>query len=162
MADTSPEDLNEAKQILDLIRQMMDDHKWHYDLEEDKLAVITTFGGEDLPMKFSFIVAAGLKVVVLTSWMPFSFKPEKTTDIALACNKINSSIAFGRFSADLSDNTIEFRLSTNYNNSMLSKDVFDFMLAYGNKMVDDYNDKFMALSNGLIDLDRFYEIVEQH
>lgn len=161
MAEISAEDLNEARQVFAIIKQMMDSNGYHYEADEEKLRITAQFKGEDLPMRFSFVVIARMKIVSLLSNMPFNFAKDKIDQAALACSKINYAISYGDFDLDITDGNILFRTSTSYRDSMLSPSVFDFMLSIGASTVDDYNDKFMALSSGLIDLDKFYEIVDK-
>ena len=46
-------------------------------------------------------------------------------------------------------------MSTGFMGTVLSEEVFSYMLFVSLRIIDDYNDKFEALANGTIGLDAF-------
>ena len=63
----------------------------------------------------------------------------------------------GSFDYDLNDGEIRFRLVTSFRESTLSEELFMYMVLVTAKTVDDYNDKFLMVSKGMMSIQQFIE-----
>ena len=96
---------------------------------------------------------------------PMNIKPPKFVcqkcgneyEIDSDISVINNNLVDGCFDYDLSDGTIIFRMTNSYLESEVSRELFEYMLFLSFTTVDEYNDKLMMLSKGLISLAQFLE-----
>lgn len=70
----------------------------------------------------------------------------------------NYGLVNGAFDYDISDGEICFRMSQSYRESILGAEVCNYMLLASMHTIDKYNDRFMMLSKGMIDLQKFVEL----
>ena len=52
---------------------------------------------------------------------------------------------------------ILFRLTSSYRESILSEDLFEYMIMIAASTVDVYNDKFFMISKGMLSIQQFIE-----
>ena len=86
----------EAQSTYNTLCATLDNMKWRYDKEEDKLVVRTSAVGKDLTMKLYIKVDAERSVMYLKSGMPFKIPSERIDDIAKAIIMANWSMLNGR------------------------------------------------------------------
>jgi hypothetical protein len=55
------------------------------------------------------------------------------------------------------DGSIVFRLTSSYLNSEISEDLLEYVLMVSAATVDEYNDKFLMLAKGMINIQKFLE-----
>ena len=152
-------DLTQAKFVFDNICEMLDDDGWKYKKDEEKLSVAFGMKGEDLPMEVKIYVRPQINIVELYSHMPFKVKEDKRVDMAVAVSVINNTMVEGNFDFNIKTGTLLFRSTLCFDDSVILKDSYKFMLALSLGMVDEYNDKFLMLSNGIFTLEKFLECV---
>lgn len=152
-------DLTQAKFVFDNICEMLDDDGWKYKKDEEKLSVAFGMKGEDLPMEVKIYVRPQINIVELYSHMPFKVKEDKRVDMAVAVSVINNTLVEGNFDFNIKTGTLLFRSTLCFDDSVILKDSYKFMLALSLGMVDEYNDKFLMLSNGIFTLEKFLECV---
>lgn len=151
-----------AKEVYESICSAMDSREYKYTRHDEDLVVTCSFSGDDIPMEFLFIVNAGAEVVSLLSPMPFKVEEDKRVEAALAVAIANYGLVNGSFDYDISDGAIRFRVVSSYRGeSKLDGEVFNYMLGIGNYTVDKYNDRFMMLSKGMLDIEKFIELEQQ-
>lgn len=154
----SDEELFElGKNVYDTICAMFEEYGYRYTGNEEKLTVTCSFRGEDLPMDMRFAVYEDRQLVRLTSPMPFDIPEEQRAYVAVAVHEANCNILNGHFVYDMSDGTIVYCVNQSYIDSILGKEVFNYMLAIANSTIDKYNDLFFMLGKGMITLDDFME-----
>lgn len=150
-----------AKETYDLLCKMLDNRNWHYDKIEDDLIIKSGVKGEDLPIEFIMRVNPRNEIVSFISWLPFKVDESKRIDMALATSVANYNLADGSFDYDITDGTILFRLTSSYRGSILSEDLFEYMLVIASSTVDDYNDKFFMISKGMLTVQQFIEMEQK-
>lgn len=152
--------LQQARNTFATICKMMDNQNWHYDKDEsdpESLVINSGARGDDLPIDFRIIVDAGRQLVSLHSSMPFRISEEKRVDGAIACCMINYALANGCFDYDIKSGVVLFRLATSYRESLLSEELFSYVLNVSMQTIDEYNDKLLMISKGMITLEQFAE-----
>ena len=150
--------MKQAKEVFAKMVKMLDERDWHYEKDEEKLIVYSGVKGDDFPVEFIIAVDAEREVVRFMSKLPFNMPEEKRIDGAIAVCVANNGIVNGNFDYDINDGEIVFRLASSFKSgSVLSEDVFEYMIMASASMVDNYNDKFFMLSKGMMTIEQFIE-----
>ena len=151
MADVNME---KAKQVYEAIISMLDKRNWSYDRHDEDLVISSGVKGDDLPINFILAVNAKNQVVSFLSRLPFTMSEEKMVDGAIACCIANNRLVDGSFDYDVTNGNITFRLTTCYRDSDISESVFEYMIMVASMTVDNYNDKFLMISKGMMSVDQ--------
>lgn len=149
--------MTKAKEVYRTLLKMLDAKKFKYERHDEDLLIKSGIRGEDLPVEFIMVVMPKNEVVQFISPMPFKIAEDKRVEAAIAVAIANYGLINGSFDFDLSDGEIRFRLTTSYRDSTLGKDLFEYMMMVGASTVDNYNDKFLMLSKGIITVEQFME-----
>ncbi len=144
-----------GQNVYETICKMFDDRGFRYERHDEDLVITSTVSGEDIPMDMLFIVRPERQIVQLLSPMPFKIPDEKTVDLALAVAHANDGLIDGSFDFDMAKGRINFRLTASYIESILGKELFEYMLMVSAHTVDEYNDKFMMIAKGMYSLEDF-------
>ncbi len=145
-----------GKEAFANICKMMDAHNWHYEKDEEKLKIKCTLHGDDIPVDFLMRVDTDRCIVSYISWMPFHMPEDKRVEGAVAVCVAGYGLVDGSFDYDINDGEITFRLTASYQGGVeLTPDLFEYMVYVATSTVDNYNDKFLALSKGNISLQDF-------
>lgn len=147
--------LEQAKATFATLCQTLDKHEWRYKKNEDTLSIECGAQGDDLPMEINVLVDADKMLVLLISHMPFVIRDDKRLDVAIAVSAINNALADGSFDYDIASGHMFFRMTNSFIESMISEEVFVYMLFCSCKTIDEYNDKFLMLAKGLIPIEQF-------
>ena len=149
--------MQKAKEIFDALVDMLDTRDWKYEKFEEDLVIKSGIKGEDLPIEFIVVVKPKNQVVQLLSRLPFQIPEEKRVDAAIAICVANNGLVDGSFDYDISDGEIRYRLTSSYRESVLGKDLFEYMIMVAAGTVDNYNDKFFMLAKNMITIQQFIE-----
>lgn len=144
-----------AERAFSTLCAALDARQWNYKKEEEKLLVHFGVNGDDLPMKFIIFVDVDRQMVRLLSPLSFKMSEDKRVEGAVAVCMASYGMADGSFDYDISDGSISFRMTESFRGCSLGEGVFQYLIACACAMVDKYNDKFLALSKGLIDIKAF-------
>lgn len=154
---TDAEKLTKAKATYATLCSALDKDDWHYEKDEEKLTIECSARGEDLPIDLVVQVDAGRQLVSLLSPMSFEIKEDNRLDVAVAISYINNMLIHGCFDYNINTGKIHFRMPNSFVDSTLGEEVFLYMLYCACKTVDEYNDKFLMLSKGMLSLEQFLE-----
>lgn len=143
MADEK--EIRQAKAAYDTLCEMLKEREWHYESDEDNFTIMCGARGEDLPMEIRVQVDPERLIVTLLSQMPFSVPEDKRVEMALAVSAVNYALVDGSFDYNFVDGTLLFRMTSSYRESLVGKDMFEYMLYVSCKTIDDYNDKFLMI-----------------
>ena len=97
------------------------------------------------------------QLIRLLSPIPVTFEGDKRIEGAIATCQANYRIADGSFDFDFKQGRILFRMTSSYIDSLISKDVFKYMVAVASYTVDEYNDKFFMLAKGQLPIEEFFK-----
>lgn len=158
---TDERKIEQAKLTYNTLCNMLDGIGWSYEKDEEKLLIRSGVKSEDLPIKFTIRVRPGNQIVSFSSWMPYEVPENKRVDVALAIHAVNYKLIDGSFDYDLSDGSIMFRLTSSFRESILGKELFEYMIMVSTTVVDEYNDKFFAVAKGLMSLEQFIEQINK-
>ena len=146
-----------AKRTFDTLVNMFESRNLQYDKHEEELVVRSGIKGEDLPIDFIVVVKPTNEVVQFLSKLPFNMPEDKVIDGAIAVSAANYGLVDGSFDYNVMDGSIIFRLTSSYRDSILSEDLFEYMIMVSAATIDEYNDKFFMLAKGMIDIQKFIE-----
>ena len=149
--------MKQAKVVYETICKALDARDWKYKRIDEDLAITCGARGEDLPMDIYIVVDPNAQVVSLLSPMPFKVGEDKRVDGALAVCIANYGLINGCFDYDLADGEIRFRIVSSYRESILSEELFNYMVMVAANTVDDYNDKFLMISKGVLSIEQLIE-----
>ncbi len=135
--------------------QALDKHEWHFEKDDEKLAIECGAQGEDLPMKITVKVDADRMLIMLLSHLPFVIQEDKRLDVAIAVSAINNALVDGCFDYDVASGHMFFRMTNSFLESTISEEVFSYMLFCSCQTIDEYNDKFLMLAKGMISIEQF-------
>lgn len=151
----------QSKIVFDTLCTALDERSWKYEKDEEKLIIDSGVSGDDLPIPFKIIVNAEGMVVSLFSALPFTVSEDKRIDVALAITVINELLADGCFRYDVTTGLIIFNITNSYIDSIISEELLYHMILLACQIVDEYNDKFLMISKGLLSLESFLESMAQ-
>lgn len=153
-------DLKLAQAVHASICEMLDDRKWSYKKDEEKLTISSGATGEDLPMGINISVDAKRNLVVLISPMPFEVPEAQRDAMAVAVSLANNGLVDGSFDYDYLNGRIAFRMTTSYVKSLIGKNLFNYMLECSCYTIDEYNDKFLLVATGKMSLSEILEKIK--
>lgn len=148
-------ELKLAGEAFDTLCNSMDDLKWHYEKDEEKMMIHLGVNGDDIPMEFVIHCDAERQLIRLMSFLPFKINEDKRIDAAMATSHANYLLADGSFDYNLGDGTILFRMTSSFRESLVGIELFKYMIQVACLTVDKYNDKFLMLSKGMLSLADF-------
>ncbi|MCM1219107.1 MAG: YbjN domain-containing protein [Lachnospiraceae bacterium] len=146
-----------GQNVYETICKMFDAQNYHYERHDEEHVITCTVRGDDLPMDIIFAVRDERQIVQLISPMPFTVPEDKRIDMALAITIINNMLVDGSFDFDMAKGRVSFRLTASYIESILGKELFEYMLMISATTVDEYNDKFFMLAKGMLSFEQFLE-----
>lgn len=159
MADEK--EIRQAKAAYDTLCEMLKAEDWHYKSDDDNFTITCGARGEDLPIEVCIRVDPERLIVTLLSHMPFSIPEDKRVAIALAVSAVNYALVDGSFDYNIVDGTLLFRMTSSYRESLISTDMFKYMLYVSCKTVDDYNDKFLMVIKEKMSLEDLLKFIAE-
>ena len=155
----SPERMQEAKAVFESLVNHLNNIHLNFAQEEleDRFVIRFNMSGDDIPMRFFLYVNPNQRIITLHSPQPVKFSEDKLDIGCKAICAINYRLTDGDFQIDIRDGEVLFNMSNSYADSLISDEVFNYMLGMSINIVDEFNDKLLMLSKGLIDLDTLLE-----
>ena len=137
----------------------LDENDWKYKKDGENLVIECGAQGDDLPMDLTIKVDARRQFVMLFSRMPFVIQEDKRLDMAVAVSAVNNALADGCFDYDVLTGRMYFRMTNTFMDSKMDREVFTYMLYCSCQTIDEYNDKFLMLAKGMLDMEKFLAAV---
>ena len=147
--------INAAKAVYDTVCEALGDREWHFDADPEKMMIRTGVIGDDLPMDIVIDVNVGRQLLLVVSVLPMTVPEDRRVEMAVAISFINNILVDGSFGFDLKSGRIIFRLTSSFIESTIGKDAFQYMLSCSCSMIDEFNDKLMMISHGMLSADDF-------
>lgn len=139
------------------ICSVLDGKGWKYSRKDDKLTIVLSVRGDDLEMGLVIEVDDDRQLVRIVSPMPFEMSENKRIEGAIATCAATYTLADGSFDYDLMRGKIYFRLTSSYRGCDIGEGMLDYMVDVSLSTIDRYNDKFMALNKGYINVTDFFD-----
>ena len=109
-------------------------------------------------MTLHIILRADKQICSVFSLMPFKICEEMRNDAAIAVTAANHGLIDGSFDMDMDTGEIRFRLTSCYIGTVLTEELFVYLMFVSARTVDHYNDRFEALNNGTMSLEQFLDL----
>ena len=153
--DDEQNKIETAAQNTEVLLAMLEHRKLKYTVEErtdTRTHIRIHFTGEDLPMTLHIILRTDRQIVSVLSVMPFRIGEERRNDAALAVTAANHGLIDGSFDLNLQTGEIRFRLTSCFIGTVLSEELFAYLMFASAETIDRYNDRFRDLNEGTLDL----------
>lgn len=147
--------MKSAEATYKLLCQMLDENDWKYEKNDEKMVVHFIVQGDDIPMDFIAAIDADRYLIRIMSRLPFNFGEDARVAGAIVTGQVNYKLAEGSFEYDYTDGEVRFKLTSSYRDSLISKDLFNYMIQLACWTVDKYNDQFLLVAKGLLSADEF-------
>ena len=150
----------QAQRTYETICEMFDELGFRYDVNEEDRVITCTIHGDDIPMEFVIFVFPKRQMVSFISNLPVTVPEELRPDMAMAVAVANNGLMDGNFDFSITTGRIRYRQTECYIDSILGKEMFRYMISVAASTVDDYNDKFLMMCKGYMNLEQFIEAEE--
>ena len=144
-----------AQQVYATMCQALDERNWKYSRFEEDLVVAFGVNGDDLPMNFVLQVDEERQVIRLMSGLPFKMPEDKRVEGAIAAIVASYGMVDGSFDYDLQSGSVLYRMTASFRGSRVGTGLFAYLIDCACAMVDRYNDKFLAISKGILTIQDF-------
>lgn len=149
------EKLKLARTTFETLCKALEHHDWHYKKDEENLTIECGAQGDDLPMEITVVIDPERMLVILMSHLPFVIQEDKRLDAAVAVSAVNFALVDGSFDYDIKSGHVIFRMSNSFMESLVGEEMFMYMILVSCHTIDEYNDKLLMLSKGMISLEQF-------
>lgn len=92
--------------------------------------------------------------------MPFVVAEDRRTALAIAVSQANNGMVDGDFDYDYINGRIIFRLTSSYLDSLIGKDMFNYMLMCSCVTIDEYNDKFLMVAKSTMSNEEILDFIK--
>lgn len=140
--------------------EMLDENEWRYDKDEENLSILCSARGDDLSMPIRMETDADRQLVILTSPMPFDVPENRRTPMAIAVTLANYGLVDGSFDYDYPSGKILFRLTSNFSECIIDRELLKYMLYVSCGTIDEYNDKFLAVAENDMTFDEIVKFIK--
>ena len=153
-------ELNLARTVYKSLCAMLDEHDWHYQKDEDNLSIKCGAQGDDLPMEIIVKVDDDRKLVTLISFMPYAVPENRRSALAVAVSQANNGMVDGSFDYSYLTGRIMFRMTSSYRESLIGKNLFDYMITCACYTIDEYNDKFLFVAKNEMSTEEILDYIK--
>ena len=106
-------------------------------------------------MTLHIILRTDRQIVSVLSVMPFKISETYRNDAAIAVTAANHGLIDGSFDLNMQTGEIRFRLTSCFIGTVLSEDLYAYLMYVSAETIDRYNDRFRDLNDGKLDLEGF-------
>ena len=152
-------ELKQAQAVYKALCDMLDDHNWHYEKNDSELSIYCGARGDDLPIELRIRVEVKRKLVTLLSQIPFDVPENRRNAMAVAVSEANNGMVDGDFDYNYLTGKIIFRMTTSFLDSLIGKDLFEYMLSCACYTIDEYNDKFLMVAMKEMSVDQVLKFI---
>lgn len=152
-------ELKQAQAVFKALCDMLDDHNWQYEKNEAELSIYCGARGDDLPIELKIGVDAQRKLVTLLSQMPFEVPENRRNALAVAVSEANNCMVDGDFDYNYLSGKIIFRMTTSFFDSLIGKDLFEYMFSCACYTIDEYNDKFLMVAMKEMSIEQILNLI---
>jgi hypothetical protein len=150
--------VSNANQAYQIMIAALDNMNWKYKRDDEKLMVRFSATGNDLSTSFAFFIDADRQLIRLLGFLPFEMSEDKRVEGSIATNVANYKFVDGSFDYDIGTGKIIWRMTSSFCDSLLSTDLFRYMIQCSCQTIDQYNDQFLAINEGKMSISEFIEI----
>ena len=160
MADEK--NVKSAYEVYQTLCTMLDDLNLKYSRDDESFAIQVGIQGEDFPVRMHIRVNPGKSLISVLSQLPFSVPEDKRIEMSVAVSMANYLLVDGSFDYNIGEGDILFRLTSSYLESLIGKELLQYMLMVSYKTIDNFNDKFFMLMKEKMTLDEFAQAIKNN
>lgn len=150
--------IKNAKSTFNTLCTYLDKIGWHYEKHEEDLTIHFGVRGDDLPMDFFIELDADRELIKLFSPLPFNFDESKRVEGAIVICRANYKLADGYFDYNYKDGGILYKITNSFKSSLMSQEFFRYLVGVSVSTVDQFNDKFLMVSKGVMPVEDFFKL----
>lgn len=154
-------ELFQAKYAYTTLCDTLDAMKWKYERNDDNLSINCGATGDDLPIDIRVTVDPDKQLCTLLSQLPFKVAEEDRVLGAVAVCAANYNMVDGSFDYNINSGSIIFRMTSSIRESLIGKELFEYMIIVSCRTVDNYNDKFLMLFKKAMSLEDFIKYTKE-
>lgn len=128
---------------------------WNFTAHDEDMAITCGARGDDLPMELLVRIDCDRALITILSIIPTTFDEDKRVEGNLAVCVANQGMVHGCFDYDNTKGKIYFRLSNSFMGCKIGAELCTYMIYCACSTVDNYNDKFLMMSKGMMTLEQF-------
>lgn len=147
--------IKNAKQAYETLCAALDGMGWKYKRDDEKLLVRFGATGNDLSTSFIIMADIERQLIRLMGVLPFEMNEDKRVEGSIATNFANYKFADGSFDYNIGDGRIAFRMTATFYDSLIGTELCQYMIQCACHTIDKYNDQFLAISEGKLELADF-------
>ena len=144
-----------AKEVYDTLCGLLDHLEYKYERDDERLQIKCMCIGDDYPIDIRIRINQSLQIISLLSTIPIEVEEVKRPEMSCAVSAANYRMVDGSFDFDYLTGNMVFRMTSSYRDSMISEELLAYMFFVSCHTVDEYNDKFVMLNQGELDLESF-------
>lgn len=129
-------------------------------LQSDGMKVAFQIESDDTPIVFSVVIDAERRLIRMIAGYSITFPQERRLDGAIATCSTNRNLVAGGFDYDYETGAVVFRISTSFAGSIISPDVFLYMVHRAYSACVLYDKKLERLAKGELPLASYLYLFE--
>lgn len=157
---TDANKLKQAQTVFKTMLEMFDERELKYEADEENLTVYSGAVGEDLPVAIRMRVDPERMLIISHSQMPFDVPENRRLEMAIAVSRANYGLPDGSFDYDYMTGDIVYRMTCCYRDSLIGRELFEYMLVVTFGIVDDYNDLFARVAVTDMTVDEIMKLIK--
>ncbi len=150
----------QARRVFKTACTIFDEKGFKCEKDEENFSISCCMQGDDLDITIEIKIDPEVYSVLVYSVMPFRVLPEKKDAMAVAVSRANWGLPDGIFDYNYEHGKILFRTNMCYKDSLISNDVFNYMVGIVCYFVDKYNDRFFAVSKSDMTFDEIMKFID--
>lgn len=149
----------QAQLVYRIFCNALDQNDWKYRADDEQLRIECGVQGKDLPIELVINSDADRQILLVLSHLPFVIAEDKRVDIAVAISVVNNMMVDGCFDFEIKTGHVFFRVTNSFFDSVMSENVCLELLYKAFRTIDEYNDKFLLISKGMLSVEQFLKSV---
>lgn len=153
---------NRAKELFDRYSDYLEKIGFYVEKIEDgpEYVIVTEGQGKYHPVPLSVRIHREYDRMLFISRLPFAMKKGMLLEGSVATSIVNNLLAVGSFDYDIHTGEIYFRHSLCiYSNALPDEETLASITRLVFLTIDQYNDKFLMVSDGRIEIEKFQDYV---
>lgn len=148
-----------AQNVYDMIISTLKSKDYVF-LQPDNLKVAFQIETDDTPIVFSVVIDAERQLIRMIAGYSITFPQERRVDGAIATCSTNCNLVAGGFDFDYETGSVVFRISASFAGSIISPDVFLYMVHRAYSACALYDKKLDLLAKGELPLAAYLYLFE--
>ena len=149
-----------AQRVFQTVCKALDELGFRYEKDEENFTTKVLYTADDIPCNFALFLGKNWEFIEIVEFLPFTCEVGKFIDLAFAVSATNATLADGSFWLDITDGTSAFKLTSVYQDSLISTDLIKYMIEITLYTVDKYSEKLYNLTTNEITLQEYMDFLE--